>query len=60
MCFKGEIKGSTYNIYLAEPVMNFIGEPTDPIGMWTVEVTLKDNIRKVVLPMKTTFTLEGR
>jgi hypothetical protein len=38
--------------------MNFIGEPTDPIGMWTVEVTLKDNIRKVVLPMKTTFTLE--
>jgi hypothetical protein len=58
VCFRGEIKGSTYNIYLAEPVMNFIGEPTDPIGMWTVEVTLKDNIRKVVLPMKTTFTLE--
>lgn len=58
VCFQGHIKGSPYNMYLAAPVIGFVGEPSDPTGVWTIQTVLKDNLRKVVVPLKTTFTLE--
>ncbi|RON15866.1 hypothetical protein [Pseudomonas frederiksbergensis] len=58
VCFQGRLNGEPSNMYLAAPVIDFIGEPGDPTGIWTVEITLKDNLRKVVMPLKATFTLK--
>ncbi|WP_026286592.1 hypothetical protein [Pseudomonas umsongensis] len=58
VCFQGRLKGDPNNMYLAAPVIGFIGEPDDPVGVWTLEITLKDNLRKVVMPLKATFTLK--
>ena len=58
VCFRGTIKGSPYNMYLSAPVIGFVGEASDPAGSWVVRVSLKDNVRNMVLPLKTSFTLE--
>lgn len=58
VCFQGHPKGKPNSLYLAAPVIDFIGEPGDPTGIWTVDVILKDNLRKVVMPLKTAFTLK--
>jgi hypothetical protein len=39
------------------PVIDFVGDPDDPLGTWTVRISLKDNIRKVTLRLKTSFEL---
>ena len=57
VCFRGALRGPTTNVYLSAPILNFVGESNDPIGKWSVRVTLKDNIRHVSLPLKTSFTL---
>ena len=58
ICFRGELKGKPSNIYLSAPVIQFIGEPKDPTGKWLVRVALKDNVRKISLPLETSFTLQ--
>ncbi|NWB95478.1 hypothetical protein HX882_06195 [Pseudomonas gingeri] len=58
VCFQGRIQGSPKNLYLAAPVIGFVGEPSDPVGVWTVDITLKDNVRTVVMPLKATFVLK--
>lgn len=57
VCFKGVLKGNPLNMYLSAPILNFVGEPDDPAGEWLVSITLKDNIRHVSLPLKTSFVL---
>jgi hypothetical protein len=57
VCFRGELKTPS-RIYLSAPIIRFIGEPKDPAGKWVVRVTLKDNVRHVSLPLKTSFMLE--
>ena len=56
-CFSGRIAGSPYNLYLSAPVITFTGDLGDPPGTWTVQVTMRDDVRKVALPLKTTFQL---
>jgi hypothetical protein len=56
-CFSGEIAGNPYNMYLSAPVIGFSGDPGDPAGIWVVEVQLRDAIRNVQLPLRTTFEL---
>ena len=58
VCFQGRIQGAPNNLYLAAPVIGFVGEPNDPVGVWTVDITLKDNVRKVIMPLKSTFVLK--
>jgi hypothetical protein len=58
VCFKGALKGKPYYLYLSAPVVEFIGEQGDPFGEWRVSITLKDNIRHVSLPLKTSFVLQ--
>jgi hypothetical protein len=58
VCLQGEVKGGPYNVYLAAPVLGFTGDAADPAGPWTVRVSLKDNLRDTVLPLKTSFILE--
>jgi hypothetical protein len=57
VCFQGKLGGPSHNVYLCGPVVGFIGEPSDPVGAWSVRINLIDNIRKVEIPLSTTFTL---
>jgi len=56
-CFRGTLKPDRRHVYLAAPIIGFIGEPNDPAGQWVVRVTLKDTVRHVVVPLKTSFVL---
>jgi hypothetical protein len=58
VCFRGALKGSPTSMYLSAPVIGFTGEAADPAGTWTVRITLKDNVRNTVLPLKASFVLE--
>jgi cell division protein FtsN len=42
---------------LSAPVISFAGDPADPAGTWVIEVKLRDAVRKVELPLRTTFEL---
>ncbi|HET9394759.1 MAG TPA: hypothetical protein VFO36_01785 [Nitrospiraceae bacterium] len=57
VCFQGKLRGPPHNVYLCGPVVGFIGEPSDPVGEWSVRIKLIDNVRKVEVPLSTTFTL---
>jgi hypothetical protein len=57
-CLQGEVKGEPGAIRIAGPIINFVGEPTDQVGTWTVDVSLKDAVRNTTLALKTTFELK--
>jgi len=57
-CFAGPLQGSQYNLRLSGPAVAFSGDPGDPPGIWSAEVVLRDAIRDVELPLRTTFTLK--
>ena len=56
-CFAGRIAGRLTNMYLSAPVVAFSGDPGDPPGTWVVQASLRDEIRKVELPLKYAFKL---
>jgi hypothetical protein len=58
VCLQQRLAGKPNNLYLAAPVIAFSGEPEDPRGVWKVEVSVKDNVRNVELPLKVAFTLK--
>ena len=58
-CLEGELKGDPNNIRLAPTVIKFVGETTDPLGEWLVDVEVEDVLRNTKLPLRTRFTLLG-
>jgi hypothetical protein len=56
-CFSGRVAGSPHNRYLSAPVISFVGDPADPVGTWVIEVNLRDVVRQIELPLRTTFEL---
>lgn len=56
-CYTGPLKGDPFALRLSAPVIGFSGDPGDPPGTWAVEVLLRDTVRNVELPLRTTFTL---
>ena len=57
-CAKGVLQGPPHNTRLADGVADFVGDPGDPAGEWTVRVTLKDNQRHTTVALKTSLVLE--
>lgn len=55
--FNGKLQGPPENTYLTESVIAFIGEPTDPLGEWVINISVHDNIRQVIVPLKLKFRL---
>lgn len=55
-CMVGHLEGASPTLYLAEPVMGFLGEASDPVGEWTFHVRLKDRVRGTILELKSPFT----
>lgn len=56
-CLQGVLVGDAMNVRIAAPVIDFVGEPADLAGTWTVEVSLRDAVRDRTLALKTTFDL---
>jgi hypothetical protein len=56
-CFKGKLLGPPDHVFICAPVVTFIGETSDPAGTWSVRVTITDNLRKVSVPLSTSFVL---
>ena len=56
-CAKEELVGRRDNVRLTHAIIDYVGELGDPYGLWVVEVTLKDNIAKIVIPLKKSFEL---
>jgi hypothetical protein len=57
ICFQGKINESPSHLFLSAPVIAITGDPGDPSGKWVVHVTLKDNMRGVVVPLQSSFVL---
>lgn len=58
VCWQGPLTGPVTQVFLAAPSLAFVGDPPDPVGEWVVRVVLKDNIRRVTVPLQTTFVLK--
>ena len=56
-CANEELIGPSSNVRLAYVVIDFIAEFSDPYGIWTIEVVLKDLNAKIEIPLKNSFEL---
>jgi hypothetical protein len=56
-CYAGAIQGNPYAMRLSAPVVALSADPDDPPGIWSVEVILRDTVRNIELPLRTTFEL---
>lgn len=55
--FKGRLNGSPENTYLTESIIRFVGEQSDPLGEWVIDISVRDNIRQVAVPLRLQFSL---
>ena len=59
-CAKGKLEQDPKSIFLTHTVIKYIGEKGDPFGVWTVYFVMKDSVRGVSVPLKTTFNLVAK
>jgi hypothetical protein len=57
VCFQGTLGESPLNVFRCGPVIGFVAESSDPVGTWSVRITLTDTARKVSIPLAATFAL---
>lgn len=57
-CFKGVISDPRSLTFLSAPVIGWTGDAGDPGGTWILRVLLKDNVRRVSVPLRTSFELK--
>jgi hypothetical protein len=57
VCAQGKIDGPLDHLYLCGQVIEFVGEPADPVGTWSVRIVLKDDVRKVSMTLAKNFEL---
>lgn len=56
-CAEGKLEQNAKSIFLTDTVIKYIGEKGDPFGVWTVYFVMKDSVRGVSVPLKTSFNL---
>lgn len=56
-CMKGKLEGAADNMRLSPAIIKFVGEKSDPLGTWLVEVEIEDLNRSTKLQLKTRFEL---
>jgi hypothetical protein len=54
-CWRGGYSAASHNLQLSKGHMAIQIASGDPAGVYTIEVNVHDNIKKVDLPLKTTF-----
>ena len=55
VCWLGKYDGAAHGLLLSKGRMTIQINPEDPSGAYAVEITVRDRVKKVVLPVKTTF-----
>jgi hypothetical protein len=56
-CAQGKLDMDPMSIFLTQTVIKYTGENGDPFGQWVVYFEIKDLIRGVSVPLKTSFNL---
>lgn len=56
-CFTYEIPGDPESVFLSAIIPKYVGEPGDPRGVWLVEMTMRDEVRGVGIPLSVSFEL---
>jgi hypothetical protein len=59
-CLEGELKGNLNYVRMSPAVIEFLGEATDPLGEWVVDVEVEDVVRNTTLPLRVRVTLLGQ
>jgi hypothetical protein len=54
---KAQLNGPATNTFLAEPVIGFVGDDSDPVGDWIFDVVVRDLNKKISIPVRVKFTL---
>lgn len=57
-CYQGLLSADPAHVYLAKPSLVFLAETGDPPGVWTIKVTLRDNLRGVGMKLEKQVTLK--
>jgi hypothetical protein len=57
-CFEGILGGAPTNIYLSQQRLEFLGDATDPVGKWVIDVTVHDEHRPLGVALQTGFELK--
>jgi hypothetical protein len=52
-----QAKVDVRSLYRCLQVVEFTNEPTDPTGKWSVRIVLKDDVRKVSIPLSMEFVV---
>jgi hypothetical protein len=55
VCVQGKVEPDS--LYLCKQVVEFVEEPTDPPGKWSVRIVLKDDVRKISIPLSIEFVV---
>ena len=55
VCVQGKV--DVRSLYRCLQVVEFSNEPTDPAGKWSVRIVLKDDVRKVSIPLSMEFVV---
>lgn len=59
VCFDGAMPGAPHHLYLAWPSVAMSFDRSDAPGTWYFDVVLRDEVRKVSLPLRTSITLKS-
>jgi len=59
-CIDGKLLGNPRNVRLSPAVIQFTAEESDPLGIWTVYVTLEDTYKNAVIELETTYKHIGQ
>ena len=57
-CFNYELQTDPGHVYLTTASLKYVAEPSDQRGTWMVAVTVKDRVRGVTLPLRTSFVVK--
>jgi hypothetical protein len=55
VCVQGKV--DPRSLHLCKQVVEYVDEPADPAGKWSVRVVLKDDVRKVSIPLSMEFVV---
>lgn len=56
-CYTGEVAAANL-VYRVAPIIKFVGDPGDPVGVWRVSVTVRDAISGKSVTTRTSFELK--
>ena len=57
-CGSGEFKASQYNLQLSQSELRWSADEGDPAGEWKFMVTVKDNNRRIAVPLMTSIEIK--